>query len=285
MSAWTVPTKSTGDGGGYEKPPAGNHVAVLVAIIDLGTQKREYDGEDKWQHRALFVWELCNEKAQSGRNHVIGAAVTVSMHERSTLRKWVQARRGVTLPDGADFDISAELYQPCLLNVVLGDKGYPRVDGLSALPKGMPVPAATYPRVLLSLDDHRGGAKLPEWVPYLYGQPVADVVRRCREFAGSAPAQGQQPAQQQRPAQQPQQQPAAPAQPSGPPSSSDPNARWDYSDGAAVIRNATSGELQEFMHQNKVPAGKITAKPAGAPPTAAKPAEDWGFMPADVIPW
>ena len=74
--SWTL--TNTGGGGGSEKPPVGNHLAVLVGIFDMGTQLDDFDpAKPRWQHQAYFVWELVGEKiAGTSKNHVIGAALT-----------------------------------------------------------------------------------------------------------------------------------------------------------------------------------------------------------------
>lgn len=185
MGAWKQKAnKSTGEGGNFAKPPAGNHSAVLVAIIDMGEQHSEFGGESKWQHRAYFVWELVGEQiAGTKKNHVIGIDLTVSLNEKAKLRKWIEARAGKPIPDGVEYEIDKELGQPCLLNVVMkGD--YPKVEGVAALPKGMPVPKPSYPLTLISLDEFSDGKAVPEWVPWLYGEALEDHIRRSKELGG-----------------------------------------------------------------------------------------------------
>lgn len=177
-----------GGGGGTEKAPAGNHVAVLVGIFDMGTQLDDFDPKvQKWQRRAFFVWELVGEKvAGTGKSHVIGIDLTLSLNEKSKLRKWVQARRGSPIPDGQQFDISSELGQPCLLNVIERN-GYPKVDGVAAVPKGLPVPKPTYTPTAVSLEQFLAKEPIPEWCPWLYGNPLADHVAACKEVGGERP--------------------------------------------------------------------------------------------------
>lgn len=185
MSAWKQTAKKGGEGS-FEKAPPGNHMAILVALIDLGEQYDEYGGEGKWTHRAYFVWELVAERMSgSKRNHVIGIDLNVSLTEKAKLRKWIEARTGKAIPDGAEYDISRELGQPCLLNVVTKND-FPKIDSLGALPKGMPVPTPTYPPTLIGLDDFRAGTPVPEWVPYLYAESIPDVIRRSKEMGGEA---------------------------------------------------------------------------------------------------
>lgn len=88
------------------------------------------------------------------------------------------------------------------------------------------------------------------------------------------------PVQSQAPNQQSAQQPAA-----GVPYASNPNARWDLSDGVTVSQNMTSAEVQDFFTEHKIDATKYKAKPAGAPRDQAKPADQYGFISGDQIPW
>lgn len=68
----------------------------------------------------------------------------------------------------------------------------------------------------------------------------------------------------------------------GLPTAADPNARWDFSDGATVMMNQTSGQVQLFLTETKTPPTAIRVKPAGAPREAAKTADQWGFKAAEA---
>ena len=200
-SAWKLP--ATSGGGGSEKAPPGNHPAVLVGMVDLGTQwVNGFQGaEGRWARKGYFVWELVGEPVagQPSRNHLVGCDLTMSNNEKATLRKWVEARTGRKLPDGAPLDLEAELGQPCLLNVVANAKGYPKVDGLTALPRGMSAPPAkTAPFAWPLLPPPPGSppaawakwradlparlADLPGWLPWHYGKPLSEHVLSCREM-------------------------------------------------------------------------------------------------------
>lgn len=192
MSMTMKATKSGGGGeGGFAKAPPGNHPAVLVAIVDMGTQLQDgYQGApSKWMKRAFFVWELVHERVEGtkDRNHLIGFDLTVSLNEKAKLRKFIEARSNTLIPEGADYDITQELGKPCLLNVIM--KGsYPKVDGVSALPKGMTCPAPQNKPYLWTLDkDYKAAGKieLPDWIPWLYGKPLRDHISGCKEIVGT----------------------------------------------------------------------------------------------------
>lgn len=183
-------------GGNFEKPPAGNQPAVLVAIIDLGTQKQEYKGKVTKPHRLYFCWELTAEpsKERPGHNLVAGMDYTHSLTEKAKLRQHIEARVGKQMPDGMDYDVREELGKKCLLSLKQnGD--YVNVDGMGAVPKGMTVPDAKIKPFLFSLftDDgklrpraeiDKDVASLPDWLPFLYGSKLADVIYDAEEFKG-----------------------------------------------------------------------------------------------------
>lgn len=177
--AWTQKaTKGKGDGD-FERPPPGNHVARLIGMFDLGIQETEFQGVKKEQHRIQWVWELLNEKQSGtkGVNHVIGMELTLSLNEKAKMRKFIEARTGKSIPDGIEYDIVQELGQACLLNVVMnGD--YPKVDGVSALPKGMDAPKAQREPVALTHTEIMAGSEIPDWAPFIYGEPPMDVAKR-----------------------------------------------------------------------------------------------------------
>lgn len=183
-------------GGNFEKAPAGNHPAVLVALVDLGMQWMDAykDRPGKYMRKSFWVWELVTKK-QAGmkdRNLLITADLTVSLHENATMTAWLKARLGRTPPD--NYNIFLELGQPCLLSVV-EEGGYPKVKGMSAIPDGFTIPAAQHKPFGFKLNPKDPSLEtLPDWLPYRYGRPVADVIRESKEIAGdrskAAPAGG-----------------------------------------------------------------------------------------------
>lgn len=185
MSTWNRKASKGGDGN-FERAPAGNHPAVLIGLIDMGTQENNFQGNVTWQHRAYFVYELVNEKMQTapGRNFILAVDLTVSMNEKAKLRKWIEARTGKQIPDGVEYDISQELGQPVLLNVVLNKDGYPKIESVGSVPRGMNVAKPQNTPTTMTLDEFRAGAPVPSFCPYLYGEPLANVIKRAQEITG-----------------------------------------------------------------------------------------------------
>lgn len=186
--SWTVEPTS---GQGGEKPPAGNHPAVLVGIIDLGTQREQFGDQEARDNRKLyFVWELVGKKKSgSSQNHTIGLDLTLSGHEKSKLRGVVEARTG--RPMGAGYKlVDEELGKPCLLNVTANAKGFPKVSAVAAVPDGFTTPPAQIKPVALSIDDYRRNSwnlVIPDWVPWLYGDEIPVVIRKSKEYRTENP--------------------------------------------------------------------------------------------------
>lgn len=282
MSAWSVPVKSDTGGGTYEKPPAGNHPARLVALIDMGTQRNDYQGDVKEQHRIFFVWELVNAPKADGTNHVVGFDLTFSMHEKSTMRKWIESRRGAKIADAGPFDISQELNQACLLNVVdkpSGDRVYVKVMGMSAVPAGFNVPAAKNQPFAWNLAEYVPGQpiNLPVWVPYLYGKSIVDHIRASKELlaiGGGVPAS--RTPQQSSPAA-----PPPPSRPTPPPRQAgvgvDENEQFwiDHPDLEATKTYARK-EIERFMSDKALPAKDVMLCKMGD--NAWKTAVEFNFM-------
>jgi hypothetical protein len=274
---WEIPAS----GQAQEKPPVGNHRAVLVGLFDMGHQWQEpFSAGDKgyWAHRAFFVWELCDEQVKgTDKNHVIGIDLTLSVKDTAKLYKWVKARTGKA-PEGG-FNPITELGQPCLLSVI-DNKGYPKVDGSSALPKAMAAPVPTYAPTAIALDEFRAGKPIPDWCPWLYGNELADHIRACKEIGGPKPEPKKSAT---KPAQQ--QSGGFPSSTSAPQQhASNPEAKWDISDGTSVERGITSVALQELINSKPKAFAILQVKPHGAAPgTAVGTPKEYGFT--DVIPF
>ena len=146
-------------GEGFERCPAGNHLAVCYEVIDLGTQESTFNNEVKKARKVWIGWETPHETMEDGRPFVIGRRYTLSGHEKSTLRKDLESWRGKSFTDeefGAEgFDIQSVIGKACFLNVVhneKGDKTYSNIASIAALPKGTTTPELINSQVYFSLD-------------------------------------------------------------------------------------------------------------------------------------
>lgn len=187
---------SKGEGGGnYEAPPADDHVARLVALIDLGTHPDDYQGKEKDLRKLCMVWELVAcEKSDGTGNHFICRDFNVSFGKLSNLRKMVEKWANRSFEDGADVDLSRMLGQPFYLSLIHKEsaKGntYAVINDVSKLPKGLPCPPATVEPFAWEFGEGAYPPPVPAWVPYLYGRPVTEMIAQAKEARGDpAPRQ------------------------------------------------------------------------------------------------
>lgn len=163
----------TANGGqDFEQPPAGNHVARCYQVVDMGTQKGEYQGVPNFQRKVSIRWELCNEfmkdGEQAGKPFSVGKIYTASLGEKANLRAHLESWRGkaFTPAELSGFDPKNVLGAPCMVNVGMTDKGKAKVLSVAALPKGMTAPDCVNPKVYFSLDkyDNATFESLSKWL-------------------------------------------------------------------------------------------------------------------------
>lgn len=135
----------------FQPIEAGSYVARCYSMIHIGTCLEEIMGEKKLLNKVRITWELPTElkifKEESGEQPcVISKEFTLSMHEKSTLRKWLESWRGLAFTDeeSRSFDISKLLGVPCALSIIHkiaknGNK-YAEIANVSTLMKGINCP-------------------------------------------------------------------------------------------------------------------------------------------------
>lgn len=130
-------------GSSFVPCPAGPHSAVAVDIVDLGMVDTEWQGKKKKVHKCRLVWQV-SEMNEDGKPFLVQKQYTVSLSEKSNLRKDLQSWRGraFTEEELNGFDIEVLIGKPCMLNVQHVDRNgatYANVAAIMPLPKGMPV--------------------------------------------------------------------------------------------------------------------------------------------------
>ena len=167
---------SNNNSGAGQTVPAGTHVARCYQIIHIGTILDTYQGEEKLVNKVRLVFELPLETADFGKGEQpfsIGRDFTLSMHEKSGLRAFVQGWLGKAMSDGEanKFDIATLLGKECMLNVMhrTANTGrtYADIKGASPLVKGMTCPPLVNSAFLLDYDSEDFDLRfkmLPEWL-------------------------------------------------------------------------------------------------------------------------
>ena len=152
--------------GGVEFDPieAGSFVARVWQMIEIG-HIAGFQGVI--QNKVRIGFELPTEmkvfNPEKGEQpRVISQEYTLSFHEKSSLRKVIEACDPNALKTGEDgfleeFDIEALIGKECLITIAHkpkkdGSGVFACVDGVTRLPKGMSVPEAINEPIVLSYD-------------------------------------------------------------------------------------------------------------------------------------
>lgn len=144
---------ATNKGGSiYEPVEAGAYCARCFSMIHIGTIEELVMGQLKKMNKVRVTFELPTElkvfKDEEGEKpYVISKEYTLSMHEKSTLRKHLEGWRGkaFTEEEASSFDVTKLLGKPCTINVIhkVSEKNgnkYAEITSISPVMKGMVVP-------------------------------------------------------------------------------------------------------------------------------------------------
>lgn len=143
----------------YELCPAGNHLATVFKLVNIGHIETEYQGKKKSTHKIRIYWELPNEpksyeKTVDGKQvkvdtvATVSAEYTLSLGDQSKLRPIIVGMLGkefASEDEAYEFDIESLVGRSCLLNVVHEQtkdktKTFAVVKSASPLLKGMEQP-------------------------------------------------------------------------------------------------------------------------------------------------
>jgi hypothetical protein len=172
------PAKNSVD---FTPVPAGNHLAVCNAVVDLGLQKGSEMYPDP--RRQVYIrFELPNERLTFTRDGeqvegpmVIGRIMTASMSKKANLRSFVEnffAKKFSSDDAASDFDLAKLVGRHCMLTVTHTDRAdgrtFANIAGVAPLPKGMEKQTRGMENEPLIFDlakpDEEVFAKLPQWL-------------------------------------------------------------------------------------------------------------------------
>ena len=156
--------------------PAGTHFARCYSMIHIGVVEWEFQGEKKFNNKVRLTWELPYEMRDFGGEQkplVISKEYTLSMHEKSNLRKDLEMWRGkvFTNKELGDFDVTDLLGKTCNISVIhkVAKNGneFAQVGGVSAIQKGVEVLEQFNPTFIFNYGYHFDLDWLdsqPEWI-------------------------------------------------------------------------------------------------------------------------
>jgi len=140
-------------GGNFKPAPAGTHAAICCDVVDLGVLEVSFSGKTKKQHKINICWQI-EEDRDDGKPFVVRKRYTLSLHEKSGLRKDLESWRG--RPFSGDelegFDLENLLTHAAMISVVQEAKDgkvYSNIKAVMKPPKGLSphIPDPSYCRV------------------------------------------------------------------------------------------------------------------------------------------
>ena len=159
--------------------PEGNHAARAVQMIDMGTQKNKFDPSKADQRKVRISFELPDELREDGKPFIVSQKFTLTMHEKGSLRKFLQSWRGKPFADdeAKRFNISVLLGKPCLLNIIHetkeAGKTFANIASVATLPKSMSAPAQITPTLEFSLSPDDFDQLVYESLPEFLKEEIA----------------------------------------------------------------------------------------------------------------
>lgn len=147
-------------GGDFQIAPPGVYTARCYKMIDIGTQTTTGPFGTKDQYMIMLQWELFDDEDHSTDENwkpaVISQRYNLSLHEKSRLRKDLEAWRGVpfTKEELESFDVSKVLGTYCTMQIVHDDTGkYANISSIMAMSKKAEKPKPFNADVKYSIDE------------------------------------------------------------------------------------------------------------------------------------
>lgn len=166
-----------GSGNNYQPIEAGTYPARCYQMVHIGTVTENVMGSEKTLNKVRITWEIPTElkefKAGEGEKpYVVSKEFTLSLHEKATLRKFLESWRGKNFTDdeAKSFDITKLLGVACMISIThkttQSGKTYAEISNVSPVMKGFTVPPQINPSVELNYEnfDFNVFNSLPEYI-------------------------------------------------------------------------------------------------------------------------
>ncbi len=158
-----------------EPVPEGQHQAICDMVVDMGMQAGKW-GE---KHQLYLRFQLPNlmfEYKGEQKPRVLGITFTASLHQKASLRKFVEAWRGkhFTAKQLEGFEMNELAGKTAYLQVVhneVGDNTYANISGVMALPKEMGQPEINGDPIVHDAETDNT-KHLPEWLQKKVGDAL-----------------------------------------------------------------------------------------------------------------
>ena len=180
----------------FKPVPPGMHLARCYRIIDLGTQKKVWQGTESFKRQIMMQFEIHGEDDEGnpivtdkGDPMSISKNYTLSLHENARLRIDLESWRGAafTAEESKGFDLNRVLGAWAMINVAksLGDDGkeYTNINNINSVPSSIKkggLPEAFNESKMFSLDN-------PDLALFeSFGDKLKDKIKASPEWQSKA---------------------------------------------------------------------------------------------------
>lgn len=163
----------------------GVYTAISSMLIDIGGQKSPLDNNIR--RKFMMVWTIVGEFIEVNKEQlprVMSKEYTLSLNEKSNLRKDLQAWRGqaFTEEELQGFDLLTVMNKPCQLQIINEEKNgktYNNISAIMAMPKGMKVEPLEETTVFITNNPEtwNNWEKIPKW--------IKEKIKKSEGFEGS----------------------------------------------------------------------------------------------------
>ena len=150
----------------------GVYTAISSMLIDLGPQRSTIDNNVR--RKFIMIWNIVGEFIEVNNEklpRVMSKEYTLSLNEKSNLRKDLQAWRGkaFTEEELQGFDILTVMNKPCQLQIINEEKNgktYTNISSIMAVPKGMNVEPLAETTIFITNNQETWSnyEKIPKWI-------------------------------------------------------------------------------------------------------------------------
>ena len=156
--------------------PSGTHIARCYSMIHIGTVEWEWQGETKYSNKIRVTFELPHEMRDfSGEQKpmVISKEYTLSLHEKSNLRRDLEGWRGksFTNKELAHFDTTNLISKECNISIIhktsKSGNEFAQIGSISGMSKGTECPKQFNDSFIFNYEDNFNEDWLelqPEWI-------------------------------------------------------------------------------------------------------------------------
>lgn len=147
-------------------PEAGLAKARCIAMIDLGTQEREFQGKKSSARKVKLTFELVEtahvfDKEKGPQPFVVSKEYTASLSEKATLHKDLTQWRGkkFTKEELEGYDLNNLVGKPCYLSIVHEQSKkdsnviYANIASIIPIKPGEKIPANKNPLIRFNIDN------------------------------------------------------------------------------------------------------------------------------------